>query len=249
VFYNTVSREALMRISPLNHDRPYPWLGALAHPFILFAGSLPWSICLFWTLRQSFVNRWDARGRFIIQAMHCWIWPNLIFWSNIPERATRHSLPLCTGLAGLAAMVWYAWLTGRLTWPIAKFKPVTALIGMIAIWCVVKLVFVEVAIPSRGGAREPRAKAAQIAAVVPESATLYLCRLKDEGIMFYYGRPVRRLHGLHDLPSSGEPLFCILEKSEWESIDRSRPADAVLWLNDEQGAAIVLVRLMNSPDS
>jgi 4-amino-4-deoxy-L-arabinose transferase-like glycosyltransferase len=241
VFYNTVSREALMRISPLNHDRPYPWLEVLAHPFILFAANLSWSICLLWALRPSFVNLWDARGRFVIQAMHCWIWPNLIFWSSIPEHATRHSLPLCTGFAGLAAMVWYAWLSGRLAWPIAKFKPVTALIGMITIWVVVKLIFVEVAIPNRGGEREPRAKAAQIAALVPESATLYLCRLKDEGIMFYFGRPVRRVHDLHDLPSSGEPLFCILEKSEWETFDRSRSAEAVLWLTDEQGAAIVLV--------
>jgi 4-amino-4-deoxy-L-arabinose transferase-like glycosyltransferase len=244
VFYNTISREALMRISPVHHDRPYPWLEVLAHPFILFAANLPWSVCLFWALRPSFVNLWDERGRFIIQAMHCWIWPNLIFWSSIPEHATRHSFPLCTGLAGLAAMVWYAWLTGRLAWPFSRLKPSTALIGMVAIWLVVKLVFVHAVIPARGGIREPRAKAAQIAAVVPDSATLYLFRLKDEGIMFYYGRPVRRLHSLNDLPSSAEPLFCILEKSEWETLDRTRKADEVLWLSDEQGADIVLVCLL-----
>jgi hypothetical protein len=180
--------------------------------------------------------------------MHSWIWPNLIFWSSIPEHATRHSLPLCTGLAGLAAMVWYAWLTGRMAWPFRAVRPISALIGMIAFWFVVKLVFVHAIVPTRGGIREPRAKGAQIAAAVPESETLYLFRLKDEGIMFYYGRPVRRLHALSDLPSSGEPLYCILEKSEWEMLDRSCRADALLWLTDEQGAEIVLVRMMHYPD-
>jgi hypothetical protein len=95
----------------------------------------------------------------------------------------------------------------------------------------------------RNDTREPREKAAQIAAVMPESATLYLFRLKDEGIMFYYGRPVRRLPAIKHLPSSGEPLYCILEKSEWESYDHSRPANTLLWLRDEQGAEIVLVRI------
>ena len=91
--------------------------------------------------------------------------------------------------------------------------------------------------------REPREKAAQVAAIIPESATLYLFRLKDEGIMFYYGRPVRRLSGIGYLPSHGEPLYCILEKSEWESHDQSRPAEAILWLLDEQGKDIVVVRI------
>src|SRR5205823_935651 len=48
------------------------------------------------------------------QAMHCWVWPNLIFWSIIPEHASRHSAPLFPGIAGLAAMVWVVLLTGKL---------------------------------------------------------------------------------------------------------------------------------------
>jgi 4-amino-4-deoxy-L-arabinose transferase-like glycosyltransferase len=242
VFYNTVSREALMRLSPAHHDRPYPWLETLAHPLILFTTNLPWSVCLFWALRPRFARLWDERGRRLLQALHCWIWPNLLFWSSIPEHATRHSFPLCAGLTGMAAMVWIAWLDGRLAWPVRGIRPISVLVGMAVFWVGLKLVFLHGVVPSRNDTREPREKAAQVAAAIPESATLYLFRLKDEGIMFYYGRPVRRLHGIEHLPSSGEPLYCILEKSEWETYDQSRPAEAVLWLRDEQGAEIVLAR-------
>ena len=31
-FYETVSREAFMRLLPNHHYRPYPWLETLAHP-------------------------------------------------------------------------------------------------------------------------------------------------------------------------------------------------------------------------
>jgi len=243
LFYHTVSREALMRLSPAHHDRPYPWLETLAHPLLLFGANLPWSICLWWALRPSFARLWDERGRRLLQALHCWIWPNLLFWSTIPEHATRHSFPLCTGLTGLAAMVWIAWLTGRLAWPLQWIKPIPALAAMALFWIGVKLVFLHGVIPQRNDSREPREKAAQIAEAIPESATLNLFRLKDEGIMFYYGRPVRRLPGIEHLPPHGEPLYCILEKSEWESYDQSRPAQAILWLLDEQGKEIVVVRI------
>jgi 4-amino-4-deoxy-L-arabinose transferase-like glycosyltransferase len=243
LFYNTVSREALMRLSPAHHDRPYPWLETFAHPILLLAANLPWSVCLCWALRPGFARLWDERGQRLVQALHCWIWPNLVFWSSIPEHATRHSFPLCTGLTGLAAMVWIAWLTGRLAWPFRSIKPVPVLVAIAAFWIGLKLVFLHGILPLRNDTREPREKGAQIAAVIPESATLYLFRLKDEGIMFYYGRPVRRLRGMDHLPSSGEPLYCILEKSEWECYDHSRPANVILWLHDEQGAEIVLVRV------
>ena len=91
-----------------------------------------------------------------------------------------------------------------------------------------------------------------MAALVPEGETLYLFRLKDEGIMFYYSRlhagttgsPVRRLASPDDLLSSGEPVYCILDKSEFDQWHLRRPAEVLLHLLDEQGAPIVLVRIM-----
>ena len=49
-------------------------------------------------------------------------------------------------------------------------------------------------------ARQARNKAAVLAALVPGHCVLHLFLLKDEGIMFYYGRRVVRLHAPAELP-------------------------------------------------
>jgi 4-amino-4-deoxy-L-arabinose transferase-like glycosyltransferase len=275
-FYGTVSREAFQRLWPPdhyeaqkllapNHDHSYyPWQQCLLHPFKLWAMNLPWSAFALVTLWPGFARLWDEPGRRLLQALHCWVWPNLIFWSIIPEHASRHSIPLFPGIAGLAAMVWIAWLTGRFTIydfrfsifeRLASFKSKIEnhkskiLIGFVACWLLVKLVFVHVVIPQRNPARAPKAKGEQIAALVPPGETLYLFHLKDEGIMFYYSRlrspdapPVRRLDKPEELPSSSERVYCILEKPEWDGWKLSRRAEALLHLEDEQKAPIVLVR-------
>jgi 4-amino-4-deoxy-L-arabinose transferase-like glycosyltransferase len=254
-FYETVSREALQRLSPSHHlearqlmsprhwSHGYPWLGMLAHPFVVLGGSLPWSPLALVTLWPGFARLWDERGRRLLQALHCWVWPNLFFWSIIPEHAPRHSFPLFPGIAGLAAMVWVAWLDGKLAWKLPRVTARQALAGSLATWLVVKLVFVHVVVPHRNANREPRAKGALIAALVPAGQILYLFRLKDEGIMFYFGGTVRRLPGPQQLPSSGEPMYCILDAAEWASWRASRRAEVLQPLTDEQGDPIVLVRV------
>src|SRR5262249_41495676 len=155
------------------------------------------------TLQPGFGRLWDESGRRLLQALHCWTWPNLFFWSVIPEHAPRHSFPLFPGIAGLAAMVWLASLTGKLQWPIRisqaedhsrvrsltsvsrvalgrardvvlRFaaRPSWVLVGMLAFWLTVKIVFVEVVIPARNHSREPRAKGERLAALVPPDKTL-----------------------------------------------------------------------------
>jgi hypothetical protein len=272
-FYDTVSREALQRLSPSSyrearqamapHHQPgaYPWLEVLAHPFVILAGSLPWSAFALLTLWPGFARLWDERGRRLLQAMHCWVWPNLLFWSIIPEHAARHSFPLCPGVAGLAALVWVAWLTGKWEWRAAGFIPAVgkflspgrALVALVVGWVLVKLVFVNCVIPLRNPNRAPRAKGEQIAALVPPHQPLYLFRLKDEGILFYYGRkrpevtdgpPARRLGGPEQLPSPREPVYCILDEVEWRQWHCPRHAEAILHLKDEQGAPIVLARVL-----
>jgi 4-amino-4-deoxy-L-arabinose transferase-like glycosyltransferase len=242
VFYRTVSLEALMRLSPAHHHRPYPWLEVFRHPFVILGANVPWSLCALLCLRPGFSRLWDERGRQLLQAMHCWTWPNLLFWSVIPEHAPRHSMPLCTGLAGLAAMVWLAWLKGDLAWPVARFRPGVLLAGMVVVWIATKVVFIHAIVPARNPAREPRAKAAQIAGAVPPGKILYLFRLKDEGIMFYYGQPVLRLRGPQDLPSSNEPLYCILTQADRQHWPPNKPIEVMLRLADEQGDPIMVVR-------
>ena len=252
-FFETVNREALQRLSPSHHlqalqamaphhHHAYPWLGVLAHPFIILGGSLPWSPLALVTLWPGFARLWDERGCRLLQGLHCWVWPNLLFWSIIPEHAPRHSFPLCPGIAGLAAMVWVAWLSGRIRL-VPHLSPKRLLIGALASWMVVKLVFVHAITPHRNASREPRAKGELIASLVPTGCLLYLFHLKDEGIMFYYGRPVQRLAAPEQLPSSGEPMYCILDASEWGRWRTSPRVTALQHLADEQGDPIVLVRV------
>jgi 4-amino-4-deoxy-L-arabinose transferase-like glycosyltransferase len=273
VFFGTVSQEALQRLlphelpvaAPRHHHRPYPWGEALAHPLVVFGSTLPWSLSALVALWPGFATLWDERGRRLLQALHCWTWPSLLFWSAIPEHAPRHSFPLFPGLAGLAALVWVAWLTGRLRWPVPRLRPGSLFVGLLAAWLVAKVAFVHAWMPIRDGrangvlracglkpkpTREPRAKGEQIAAHVPHDQPLYLFRLKDEGIMFCYGRchpdgepdrVVRRLSGAEDLPSTAELVYCIVAEAEWERWDRRRPAEVLLRLLDQQGDPIVLL--------
>jgi len=235
---DTVSREALQHLSPLHHARPYPWGEVVTFPLLFLAANLPWSGAALLTLHPGFARLWDERGRRLLQALHCWVWPNLLFWSVVPGHHFRHGLPLQPGLAGLAAMAWIAWLTGRWRWPLPGLKAGRVFVGLLAAWLVVKVAYVQVIVPDREGGRSARATAARIAALVPEGDVLYLCDLKDEGILFYYGRPARRVGSLRDLAGMGKPVYCVLTVEEW----RARPGAALLWLRDEQGDPMVLAR-------
>ena len=260
-FYKTVSQEALMRLSPGHHHRPYPWKESLAHPLRLLAACLPWAVFALLTVRPGFAQIWKPREQRLLQALHCWTWPNVLFWSLIPEHAPRHSFPLFPGVAGLAAFVWIGWFRGSLSpprlpsWAVACWcrlksispKPGIVFITLIGLWFVAKICFVHAVIPERNRNREPREKGQLIAAIVPPEKTLYLFKLKDEGIMFYYDRPVSRLAGPRLLPSSEEAIYCILDGVEWRTSELHGKAEIVEWLQDEQGADIVLVRLNPPP--
>jgi hypothetical protein len=213
---------------------------------------LPWSGFALVTLWPGFARSWDERGRRLLQALHCWTWPSLLFWSVVPEHALRHSFPLFPGLAGLSAMAWVALLTGKLRWPLLHLPPRSALTALVGGWLLAKVVFVEAVVPARNPKRAPHAKGEALAAAVPPRQPLYVFRLKDEGIMFYYGRahpaggdgpPVQRLRNASALPSSGEPVYCILDQAEWQQWQSTGWTEEVLRLPDEQGSPIVLVRV------
>jgi hypothetical protein len=244
VFYETVVWEGLSRLLPgYNPYRAYPWLESFCHPFKLLLITLPWSAAALVALRPGFVRLWDARGRDLLVALHCWVWPQMLFWSFPTEHTPRHSFPLFPGLAGLAVMVWLAWHDGRRPWRWPRLQPARVLAGFLALWLAVKAVHVEVLIPRRSEARQARNKAAVLAALVPGHCVLHLFLLKDEGIMFYYGRRVVRLHAPAELPASGEPVYCVLQQQEWRRWNSPRRAELVQRLNDEQGDAIYLVRV------
>ncbi|HEY7425756.1 MAG TPA: glycosyltransferase family 39 protein [Gemmataceae bacterium] len=242
-FLDALRREALPRLSPAHHTRPYPWHEIVTFPLGFLAANLPWSAAALLALWPRFARLWDERGRRLLQFLHCWTWPNLLFWSVVPGHHLRHAMPLQPGLAGLAALVWIAWLDGRLRWPLPSLKPGRVFFALIFLWLTVKLAFVHAIVLSRDTMRQPRCKGEQIAALVPPEHMLYLFRLKDEGILFYYGRPARRLPEATCLPTSEEVVYCLLTESEYWQWASPRRAELLLQLRDEQGAPIVLAKV------
>lgn len=244
VLWSTVEREAFSRLVPTYDPKPYPWLESFVHPAKLLAAMLPWSPFALVACRRRFLDLWDERGRRLVQAMHCWAWPHVLFWSFPTEHTPRHSMPLWPGVAGLAALVWFAWYSGKLEWEWPRVRPVKLLAGVLALWLLAKVAFVEVVTPHRNANRQPRAKGALLASLVPVDQILYLFRLKDEGILFYYGRPAVRLHAPEQLPPSGEPVYALLTRREWQNWHSLPHAEVVHRLSDEQGDPLVLVRVL-----
>ncbi len=241
-FRDVVGREALTKIVPGQRPMPYPWHEVLLHPLTLLAAELPWSAVAVVTLWPGFARLWDERGRRLLQLLHCWAWPSLLFWSLVPVHTARHSLPLVPALGGLSALVWIAWLRGSLHWPIA-LSPRLTLATLLGLWVGVKLVFVHAIVPARNHARHPDAKADALVALLPPGEPLYVYRLKDETLLFYTDRVLRRLDLTEGLQRSPELLYCILTETEWHDWPEGRPADVVGRLADTQGTPLVVVRV------
>jgi hypothetical protein len=174
--------------------------------------------------------------------LHCWTWPNLLFWSVVPGHHIRHALPLQPGLAGLAALVWIAWLDGKLHWPLYSSRPGKVFLALIACWVIVKIAFVQIILPGRDVTRQARQKGEQIAALVPPGNLLHLSRVKDEGILFYYGRRAQRVTDPARWTSSGSSGYWLLVESEWQQWATRRSAEILLRLSDEQGKPLILIR-------
>jgi 4-amino-4-deoxy-L-arabinose transferase-like glycosyltransferase len=244
-FYNVVSREALARIFPADYGGSYRWSEVLVYPFRIFATNLPWSVFALWAFLPGFAELWDERGRRLWQALNAWLWPNLLIWTFVAEHTPRHSFPMYPAVSGLAAMVWVAWLTGRLHWTIKRFHAAPALASLLVLWLGVKLVHVEFVAPYRNGTRQPVLRGFELAAVVPENQTLYVFQLKDrdEGILFYYGRPVERLSGPEALPLSIGPAYCLLDEDEWRNLRERTLGKVVLRLAGEQAKPLVVMRI------
>lgn len=240
---DAVKREALPRLSPAHHSRPYPWHEIVTFPLGFLAANLPWSAAALLTLSPRFADLWDEHGRRLLHFLHCWTWPNLLFWSLVPGHHLRHALPLQPGLAGLAAMVWIAWLDGRLRWPLPRLRPGRVFLALIVLWLAIKVIFIAVIVPGHDAARQPCRKGEQLAALIPPERPLYLLRVKDEGILFYYGRPARRLPGPAHLPCAEGGVYCLLGESEYQQWSGPRRAEVLLHLADEQGHPLVLVRV------
>ncbi|MCE9565573.1 MAG: hypothetical protein K8U57_26425 [Planctomycetes bacterium] len=102
-----------------------------------------------------------------------------------------------------------------------------------------KIAFVQFVVAARSEKHNPEPIAVELRDHVPEGEPLYLFRLKDEGVMFYYGRPAVRLHDPHSLPAGA---FAVLIQQEWEDRAAFGHLQLVYWMHDQQMDPLILVR-------
>src|SRR5262249_27343545 len=93
-FAGTVSSEAAQHLLPGGNHHAHSWRERLARPLAVLAANLPCAAFALLTLRPGFARCWDERGRGLLQALHCWAWPNLFFWSWCVGHSVRHGFPL-----------------------------------------------------------------------------------------------------------------------------------------------------------
>jgi len=232
----TIESEARYRLAPKSTARDS--LAVASYPFIVLAAHLPVAGFALLTFRPGFWAKWDDSGRRLLQFLHCWTWPSLFFWSLVPNHNVRYALPMSAGLMGLGVMG----LIGLMQQmgPMGSRRHVmTGIVGLLLCWLVVKMVFVEVVIPGRAAKRDPITSAMVLRGRVPPGEPLYVFRLKDEGVMFYYGRPVVRLRDPRGLPPGA---FAVLIEQEWDDRAAVGHLQLVDWLRDQQGDPLILVR-------
>lgn len=238
ILYDTIRQEAAQRFASKASGKPYPWLEGLTFPVVVVGATLPWSIPALLALRPSFLRGLDDRTRLLVQLLHCWAWPNLLFWSLPAQHNVRYVLPIAPAITVLGVVYLLQWAES-VRWRFTSQR--SLLIATIVLWMMVKVVFVVAIVPSRTSNRNARETGEQLARLVPEGDILYLCRLKDEGVLFYYGRPARRQVPID--PEDGMAIYAILLDAEWDGgLYYGRPI-YVAELRDQQGAPIHLVRL------
>jgi len=236
---DTVAREAAQRFAPKSNGKPYPWLASLSFPFIVLAACVPWSIPALIALRPTIRRGLDERSRTLVQFLHCWAWPNLLFWALPAQHNVRYVLPLCPAITLLGAMVLLRWVAKSGAQRL--ISPQAALASVLCAWLVVKVIYVEAVVHDRTAYRNARQTGQEIARLVPEGQILYLCRLKDEGVLFYYGRPAHRLDLETIAPRTA--VYALLLDAEWQEHQfRGRP-EYIAELRDQQNAPIHLVRI------
>lgn len=126
-----------------------------------------------------------------------------------------------------------------------KQHPFRWLMVAMLIWSAIKIIHVEVLIPARFRERPSlEAQATIMRQFVPADATLYLARVKDECLLFNYGRSVQRLRNWGLLPMSIN-IWCVLTEDErrcWPSSLSQRVMREHSML-DAQGDQLILVEL------
>ena len=236
----TIRKEASYRFHSPTKARGNTSIGMASYPLLVLLAHLPLSIFALRTMGSSFFRSLDSRSRLLVQLLHCWTWPNLLFWTLVPNHNVRYALPLSPGLMGLGTIGFMVWCS---SFTYTEFKQIhtrkSLLFGFLIAWLAVKIIFVEFVIPLRTHGHSPAQTSVLLRERIPDTQTLYLFRLKDEGILFYYDRPARKLMTPVALPPGA---YALLIRQEWENRPDFGHLELLECMYDQQGDPIFLVR-------
>jgi 4-amino-4-deoxy-L-arabinose transferase-like glycosyltransferase len=225
---STIRSEAAYRFNPPPKAKGYPYHELATYPLLVLAAHLPVAFFALRTLRIPL----DERSRAVVQLLHCWVWPNLLFWALVPNHSVRYILPISPALMVLGAIGFFQ---GRGSLAVGSRLRVAT--GFLLMWLVVKIVHVEFVVPNRD--RDARPVGAELRDLVPPGEPLHLYKLKDEGVLFYFGRPAKRLHEPEPIPPGG---YALLLQLEWDQRRDNGDLRLVRGLYDQQHDPIYLVK-------
>ncbi len=209
-----IGTEAAQRFAPAQVNKRYPWEETLLFPLVVLAANGLATVAAFLTLRRRFRDTLSPMERSVCLLGHCWIWPNLLFWTLPAQHSIRYIFPMIPGFGLLAGLWWVKWFETRPAVPWRRALFIAPLVG----WLAVKVVFTEVVHPERVAKRDARGIGARIAELVPPGETLTISKMKDEGVMFYYDRPITQ----DRWPDAGPPLkfrWAFLMEDEWKLVE------------------------------
>ncbi len=233
----------------------------LVHPFKVMAICLPWSIFALIGIVQSIRSKMPDVGlegsrkikqTIVTRSLLCWALAGTLMMTIFPDHNTRQSFALVPAWTLLGVLTWQRWVLSTTEVLASRRKRCVGLVLCgTAIWLIVKVVYVELAIPARF--RERPALAQQADAMhqfIPDGTTLYLRQVKDECLMFNYGRRVQRLASWDQLESlswasAPSDYYCILTPHERQAWQPARIGRIVREqsLLDAQGDPLVLVQV------
>jgi 4-amino-4-deoxy-L-arabinose transferase-like glycosyltransferase len=235
----TLGQEAAYR---LRSGETPPWVPSprwVTFPLVVGAALLPWSIPAMLMVFPRYHRRLPGSARRLALFLHCWSWPNLLLWTLVPNHNVRYVLPIAPAVVALGVLGAHLLLRDlRSRWSAFRY-PLRWWAGLLLCGLLAKVVFVEIVLPLRTARRNPLPIAATLQAMVPKDETLYIDKLKDDGVLFYYARAVQRWRGAYPLP---EGAYLALIASEWEQWQQRGSVRLIARLHDQQGDPLLLVQ-------
>ncbi|MDW8223208.1 MAG: hypothetical protein RMJ82_09685 [Gemmatales bacterium] len=104
VLWNTLWEQALPRVSPLHQQDERLWLEMPKYPLKMLLCGLPWSAFVGLTMWRTWREALAPTTRALVRTLHCWIWPNLLVFTLLPDHDARHGMPLLAGWSTLGAL-------------------------------------------------------------------------------------------------------------------------------------------------